>query len=289
MSTVSDEKTALPESEYCYDLPGIIMIIRVKGHLPRASHDKTDDSMPGQNYPPRYLRQIPLIGEEGQDRLARAEVCICGAGGLGSPAALYLAAAGVGTIHLVDGDKVEESNLNRQILHRTATIGHEKVSSARELILALNPGIRVRSSPDWIGEGNAAALIGQADIVIDALDNFEARYVLNREARRVAVPLVHGAVSGFAGQATTVLPSSGPCLQCIIPHPPPGEVHHVLGAVAGVIGSIQALEAIKYLTGLGELLSGKMLLWDGMRCECDLLTLERDPLCRICGDGQESD
>ena len=183
------------------------MIIRVKGHLSQASHDKTDNPMPGLNYPVRYMRQIPLIGEEGQGRLARAEVCICGAGGLGSPAALYLAAAGVGTIHLVDGDKVEESNLNRQILHRTATIGLQKVFSARELILALNPGIQVRSSPDWIGEGNAAALIGQADIVIDALDNFEARYVLNREARRMAVPLVHGAVSGFAGQATTVLPS----------------------------------------------------------------------------------
>jgi molybdopterin/thiamine biosynthesis adenylyltransferase len=243
--------------------------------------------MPGQNYPHRYIRQIPLIGEEGQDRLARAEVCIFGAGGLGSPAALYLAAAGVGTIHLVDGDKVEESNLNRQILHGSASIGLPKVSSAKNQILALNPGIRVRSSQDWIGNGNAAALIDTADIVIDALDNFEARYVLNREARRIAVPLVHGAVSGFAGQVTTVLPRSGPCLRCIVPHPPPEEVHPVLGAVAGVIGSIQALEAIKYLTGLGELLSGKMLLWDGMRCECELLPLERDPLCRICGEGQE--
>jgi molybdopterin/thiamine biosynthesis adenylyltransferase len=243
--------------------------------------------MPGQNYPLRYIRQIPLIGEEGQDRLARAEVCIFGAGGLGSPAALYLAAAGVGTIHLVDGDRVEESNLNRQILHNSASIGLSKVSSAKNQILALNPGIRVRSSQDWIGDGNAAALIDKADIVIDALDNFEARYVLNREARRMAVPLVHGAVSGFAGQATTVLPRSGPCLRCIVPHPPPEEVHPVLGAVAGVIGSIQALEAIKYLTGLGELLSGKMLLWDGMRCECELLPLERDPLCRICGEAQE--
>jgi len=243
--------------------------------------------MPGQNYPLRYTRQIPLIGEEGQDRLARAEVCICGAGGLGSPAAMYLAAAGVGSIHLVDGDLVEESNLNRQILHSSATIGLSKVSSARESILALNPGVRVISSPDWIVGGNAGALIGRADIVIDALDNFGARYELNREARRMAVPLVHGAVSGFAGQATTVLPRSGPCLQCAVPHPPPEEVHSVLGAVAGVIGSIQALEAIKYLTGLGELLSGKMLLWDGMRCECELLPLERDPFCRTCGEGQE--
>lgn len=241
--------------------------------------------MQGPDYPLRYIRQIPLIGEEGQDRLARAEVCVCGAGGLGSPVALYLAAAGIGTLHLIDGDRVEESNLNRQILHSPATLGMLKVSSARMQILELNPDIRVRCSPDRIVEDNAAALIGQADIVIDALDNFEARYVLNRSARRMAVPLVHGAVSGFSGQVTTVLPGSGPCLQCAVPYPPPEDLHPVLGAVAGVIGSIQALEAIKYLTGVGGLLSGKMLLWDGSRCECELLPLERDPQCRTCGDG----
>jgi molybdopterin/thiamine biosynthesis adenylyltransferase len=243
--------------------------------------------MPGQNYPLRYIRQIPLIGEEGQDRLARAEVCICGVGGLGSPAAFYLAAAGVGTLHLVDGDRVEVSNLNRQILHRSATLGMPKVSSARVHIMELNPEIRVRCSADRIVDSNAASLIGQADIVIDALDNFESRYILNREARRTAVPLVHGAVSGFAGQVTTVLPRSGPCLQCAIPHPPPEELHPVLGAVAGIIGSIQALEAIKYLTRRGELLSGRMLLWDGSRCECEHLPLEIDPQCRTCGEGRE--
>jgi molybdopterin/thiamine biosynthesis adenylyltransferase len=241
--------------------------------------------MQGPNYPLRYIRQIPLIGEEGQDRLARAEVCICGVGGLGSPVALYLAAAGIGTLHLIDGDRVEMSNLNRQILHRSSTLGMTKVFSARMQILELNPGIQVRCSPDRIVEGNAADLIGQADIVIDALDNFEARYILNRAARRMAAPLVHGAVCGFSGQATTVLPGSGPCLQCAIPHPPPEDRHPVMGAVAGVIGSIQALEAIKYLTGTGGLLSGKMLLWDGSRCECELLPFERDPQCNACGDG----
>jgi molybdopterin/thiamine biosynthesis adenylyltransferase len=240
--------------------------------------------MQGPNYSLRYIRQIPLIGEEGQDRLARAEVCICGVGGLGSPVALYLAAAGIGTLHLIDGDRVEVSNLNRQILHRPATLGMLKVSSARKQILELNPEIQVRCSPDRIVESNATALIGQADIVIDALDNFEARYILNGAARLKAV---HGAVSGFSGQATTVLPGSGPCLQCAVPHPPPEDLHPVLGAVAGVIGSIQALEAIKYLTGRGGLLSGKMLLWDGERCECELLPMERDPRCRTCGDGMQ--
>jgi molybdopterin/thiamine biosynthesis adenylyltransferase len=243
--------------------------------------------MQGPDYPLRYIRQIPLIGEEGQDRLARAEVCICGVGGLGSPVALYLAAAGIGTLHLIDEDLVEMSNLNRQILHRSSTLGMPKVASARMQILELNPGVRVRCSADRIVEGNAPDLIGQADIVIDALDNYEARYILNRAARRVAVPLVHGAVSGFWGQATTLLPGSGPCLQCAVPHPPPEDLHPVLGAVAGVIGSIQALEAIKYLTGTGRLLSEKMLLWDGFRCECELLPLERDSQCRTCGNGTQ--
>jgi molybdopterin/thiamine biosynthesis adenylyltransferase len=241
--------------------------------------------MQGPDHRLRYIRQIPLIGEEGQDRLSRAEVCICGAGGLGSPVALYLAAAGTGTLHLIDGDRVELSNLNRQILHRPETLGMLKVDSAKKQILELNPDIRVKCSPDRIVERNTAALIGQADVVIDALDNFEARYILNRAARQMGVPLVHGAVSGFSGQATTVLPGSGPCLQCAIPHPPPEDLHPVLGAVAGVIGSVQALEAIKYLTGTGGLLSGRLLLWDGSRCECELLPLERDPQCRACGDG----
>nr|WP_209675386.1 HesA/MoeB/ThiF family protein [Methanolinea mesophila] len=245
--------------------------------------------MPGLNYPLRYLRQLPLIGEEGQDRLARAEVCICGVGGLGSPAAFYLAAAGIGTLHLIDGDRVEASNLNRQILHRSAGIGMQKVSSAKEQLTELNPEILITTDAERITGSNAAALIGRADVVIDALDNFEARYILNREARRKAVPLVHGAVSGFAGQATTVLPRSGPCLRCAIPHPPPEECHPVLGAVAGIIGSIQALEAIKVITGKGALLSGKMLVWDGIHCECELLPLERDPDCETCGGREERD
>jgi molybdopterin/thiamine biosynthesis adenylyltransferase len=231
----------------------------------------------------RYERQIRLFGVEGQKNLKRATALVVGAGGLGSSVSAYLAVAGVGRIIVVDGDVVEMSNLNRQILHGARDIGRPKAVSAAETILGLNPEVDVEAVALFADEDNLADLVSEADLVVDALDNFPARYLLNRAAIERGVPLFHGAISGFNGQATTVIPEKTPCLRCIFPRSPPKETSPALGATCGVIGSIQASEAIKYLTGKGELLLGRLLIWDGLRAECDEIPIERNPRCVDCG------
>jgi molybdopterin-synthase adenylyltransferase len=231
----------------------------------------------------RYARQILLFGEEGQARLKHAHIVVAGAGGLGSPVAIYLAVAGVGRLTLVDCDTVGLSNLNRQVLHAEADLGRPKVESGVETLRALNPSIRVEGVRAEITEENAAALIGDADGIVDAMDNYPARFVLNRVAQERSIPLFHGAIRGFVGQATTCVPGRGPCLACLFPRAPPTEVVPVVGATAGVIGSIQATEAVKYLTGEGELLAGRLLLWDGLAGRMDEIGVEPRAGCPVCG------
>ena len=213
----------------------------------------------------RYDRQIPLFGEEGQRRLARSTALVVGAGGLGSAVSVYLAVAGVGRIVVVDGDVVEVSNLNRQILHWPEDLGRPKAASAADTLRGLNPEVEVEEVPLFADGRNLPGLVAKADAVVDALDNFSSRHLLNGAALDADVPLFHGAISGLDGQATTIIPGATPCLRCIFPRPPPEEKVPALGATCGVIGSIQATEVVKHLTGLGASLAGRLLLWDGLR------------------------
>lgn len=232
----------------------------------------------------RYDRQIKLFGAEGQEKLKRAKVFIAGAGGLGSPISIYLAAAGIGKIVLVDKDVVELSNLNRQILHTEKDVGAKKALSAREKLVGLNSDISVEAIPETLDEGNVTSLVGDADLIIDAMDNFSTRYLLNRTAVKKRIPFIHGAIYGFHGQATTVLPGKTACLRCVFAQAPPPATFPVIGVTPGIIGLIQATEAIKYLTGTGDLLAGKLLIWDGLKPSMETIDLERDPRCRDCGE-----
>jgi adenylyltransferase/sulfurtransferase len=234
----------------------------------------------------RYSRQILLFGEVGQQRLKDATVFIAGAGGLGCPVALYLAAAGIGEIRIADRDEVELTNLNRQVLHREQDISRKKTDSALEKLLDLNSEISIRAFGVEICEQNALELVGDADLIIDALDTFEARYLLNRIAVQGGIPLIHGAIRGFEGQATTIIPGKTPCFRCIFPHPPPPEICPVIGVTAGIIGSIQANEAVKYLLGMDGLLAGRLLIWNGACTEMETIPVERDPACPDCGSGR---
>jgi molybdopterin-synthase adenylyltransferase len=235
----------------------------------------------------RYKRQILLFGEEGQGRLSDAEIFIAGAGGLGSPVSIYLAVAGVGTLTLADPDMVDLSNLNRQILHGDQDIGKKKVVSAREKLEEINPDITVRTIDACIKRQNAAKFVGKADGIVDCTDNFPARYVLNRVALEKGIPLFHGAIRGMYGQATTIIPGKTPCLSCIFPSPPPEEESPVIGVAPGLIGMVQATEVLKFLLGTGELLAGRLLLWDGMQAQASEVCVERNPCCEVCGDGSK--
>jgi len=243
----------------------------------------------------RYKRQLMLFGDEGQERLKKAHIFIAGAGGLGSPVAIYLAVAGVGTLTVVDKDVVDQSNLNRQILHYDRDIGRKKVASAEEKLQAYNPDITVRVIDTTIDESNAASLVGHADGIVDAMDNYPTRYLLNEVAHAKKIPLFHGAIRGFYGQVTTILPGKTACLRCIFPCAPPQEVFPVVGATPGIIGTIQATEVIKYLLGTGDLLANRLLIWDGMAMHAEELRVEQNPACPFCGAGcgskktQESD
>ena len=230
----------------------------------------------------RYKRQILLFGEEGQERLKRSEIFIAGAGGLGSPIAIYLAVAGVGTITIADMDVVDRSNLNRQILHGDRDIGRKKTASAEEKLRAINPDIVVRSLDGRIDDTNAAALVGRADGIVDAMDNYPTRYLLNDVALAKKIPLFHGAIRGFYGQATTILPGATPCLKCIVPKAPPAETFPVIGVTPGVIGTVQANEVLKYLLKSGNLLSGRLFIWDGVRSRAEEIAVERSPGCPAC-------
>jgi adenylyltransferase/sulfurtransferase len=231
----------------------------------------------------RYKRQMLLFGDEGQERLKKAHIFIAGAGGLGSPVSLYLAVAGVGTITIVDMDVVDQSNLNRQILHSDRDIGRKKTVSAEEKLAAINPDITVHAIDVRIDESNAAALVGKADGIVDAMDNYPIRYLLNDAAIRKNIPLFHGAIRGFYGQATTIIPGKTPCLKCIFPKAPPKEVFPVVGVTPGVIGTVQATEVIKYILKSGDLLTNRIFIWDGLAGRADEIYAERIPCCPVCG------
>jgi adenylyltransferase/sulfurtransferase len=231
----------------------------------------------------RYDRQMRLFGAAGQEKLKRANVFIAGAGGLGSPISIYLAAAGIGKIVLVDKDVVELSNLNRQILHWERDLGSKKALSALEKLKEMNSDIIVEAVAEILDEENVLHLVGDADLIIDAMDNFPTRYLLNKAALDKGIPFIHGAINGFHGQATTVLPGRTACLRCIFPEAPPPETFPVVGVTPGIIGLIQASEAIKYITGLGDLLAGRLLIWDGLRPCLETIDVERNPRCKDCG------
>jgi adenylyltransferase/sulfurtransferase len=234
----------------------------------------------------RYSRQLSLIGREGQDKLKRAKILIAGAGGLGSPIATYLALAGVGRIVIVDNDTVEVSNLNRQTLHWSSDVGRKKTTSAEEKIRAMNPYVEVEAISCTIEKANVTGVVGDADLIVDALDNFPARYLLNSVAVKRHIPFFHGAVRGFHGQSMTVIPYQTACLRCVFPQTPPAETFPIIGVIPGVIGSIQATEVIKYLTGKGELLTNRLLLWDGLSGEMSFLQVKRNPSCQDCSQGK---
>ncbi|MGQ9711342.1 MAG: HesA/MoeB/ThiF family protein [Desulfotomaculales bacterium] len=239
----------------------------------------------------RYDRNLALpgFGPAGQARLAGARVLVVGAGGLGSPVLYYLAAAGVGTIGIVEGDTVGESNLNRQVLYTTADLGRPKAEVARGRLLALNPGIRVEIAHTRLDHETAPDLVAGYDIVVDATDNIPARLALNAACTAAGRPWVHGAVSEYTGQVTTFVPG-GPCYCCLYrsPKPQARPPRGVLGPVPGAIGAIQAAEAVKYLTGLGELLVGRLLVFDFLPARCAVFTYAKDPACPVCGSGQQS-
>ncbi len=235
----------------------------------------------------RYRRQMMLFGDEGQERLKKAHVFIAGAGGLGSPISLYLAVAGVGTITIVDRDIIEQTNLNRQILHNDGDVGKKKTVSAEEKLTAINPDITVRAIDATIDEGNAAQLVGKAGGIVDAMDNYPTRYLLNEVAVRNSIPLFHGAIRGFYGQATTIIPGQTPCLACIFPKAPPKEVFPVVGVTPGVIGSVQATEVLKYFLKTGDLLANRLFIWDDLQAHAEELCVEKNPRCAVCGDGKQ--
>jgi adenylyltransferase/sulfurtransferase len=231
----------------------------------------------------RYSRQILSFGKEGQERLKKAHIFIAGAGGLGSPVSLYLAVAGVGTITIVDMDTVDQTNLNRQILHFDRDIGRKKTASAQDKLEEINPDITVNAIDVRIDTANAANLVGNADGIVDAMDNYPIRYLLNDVAIKKEIPLFHGGIRGFYGQATTIIPGKTPCLKCIIPNAPPAEVFPVVGVTPGFIGMVQATEVLKYFLGIGELLAGRLMIWDGLQARAEEIRVERNYGCEACG------
>jgi molybdopterin-synthase adenylyltransferase len=233
----------------------------------------------------RYARQILLFGEEGQEKLKRSSVLIAGAGGLGSVVSYYMAAAGFGRIRIVDCDSVELSNLNRQIVHAHADLGRPKALSAYDALTGINPEIEVEALVDTISEENIDELIEGCDLIMDGMDSFSARYMLNHAALRKKIPLFHGAISGYQGQTTTIIPGRTACLRCIFPRAPPPSTFPALGSTCAVIGSIQVTEAVKYVVGSGELLLNRLLLWDGLYACMDQVECEINPGCMQCSNG----
>jgi molybdopterin/thiamine biosynthesis adenylyltransferase/rhodanese-related sulfurtransferase len=240
----------------------------------------------------RYSRHllIPEVGEAGQLRLLDSRVLLIGAGGLGSPAALYLAAAGIGTLGIIDADVVDDSNLQRQIIHSTERIGQYKADSARVAINALNPDVEVKTYIERLDETNVKKLVDEYDVIVDGTDNFPTRYLLNDAAVMANKPVVHGSVFRFEGQVTVFKPYEGPCYRCLYPEPPPPALAPscaeagVLGVLPGIIGLLQATEAIKLLLGTGDPVVGRLLTYDALAGEFNELRLFRDPNCLACGE-----
>lgn len=243
----------------------------------------------------RYHRHLllPEVGLAGQVKLLDSKVLLLGAGGLGSPAALYLAAAGVGKLGIVDYDVVDESNLQRQILHNEERIGMPKVDSARKTIEALNPDVEVVGYRTRLDSTNVLEIVGEYDVVVDGTDNFPTRYLLNDASVILGKPVVHGSIFRFEGQVSVFWPGKGPCYRCLYHQPPPPELAPscaeagVLGVLPGIVGAIQASEALKILLGIGEPLVGRLLVFDALETTFRTLKLRRDPNCPACGDGAE--
>jgi adenylyltransferase/sulfurtransferase len=223
-------------------------------------------------------------GEAAQEKLKNATVFIAGAGGLGSPVAIYLAVAGIGHIKICDFDNLDLTNLNRQILHDHARIGINKAVSGKNTIERMNPDIEVTAIQEMIVAENVDELIANSDIIVDCLDNFPARYILNESAIRKGIPLVYGSIKGMEGMLSFLQSPETPCLRCLFPEAPLAEVFPVVGAAPGVIGCLQALETIKYLTGIGTTIKGKLIVWDGGKTEFRTLNARKDPDCLTCGD-----
>lgn len=241
----------------------------------------------------RYSRHMILkeIGVKGQRKLMDAKVLIIGAGGLGSPAALYLAAAGIGTIGIVDADVVDLSNLQRQVIHTTKDLGKEKVQSARETMEDINPDVKVVTYHEYVTSENILSLVEKYDFILDGTDNFPAKFLINDACVMAKKPYCHAGIIRFKGQLMTIIPGEGPCYRCVFKDPPPADAvptckqAGVIGAMAGVIGCLQALEAIKYITGTGELLVGNLLTFDALKMEFRKVRLpKRDCNCAVCGD-----
>lgn len=254
--------------------------IELPAQLTAAQHD-------------RYSRHLllPEVGEKGQEKLLKSRVLLLGAGGLGSPAALYLAAAGVGTLGIIDNDLVDGSNLQRQVLHGSDRVGSPKVESAKKTLTNLNPDVQVLTFQERLTSDNADRVFDQDwDVIVDGLDNFPTRYLVNDASVWKHIPVVHGSIFRFDGQVTTFWPYKGPCYRCLYPEPPPPELAPscqeagVLGVLPGVVGVIQATEAIKILLGVGEPLVGRLLTYDSLRMKFGSLKLRRNPECPVCGE-----
>ncbi len=240
----------------------------------------------------RYQRHLllPEVGEAGQQRLLESKVLLLGAGGLGSPAALYLAAAGVGTLGIIDMDVVDASNLQRQILHNLDRVGDRKVDSAKKTLTAMNPDVTVVTYDTRLGADNVESILDGYDVIVDGTDNFPTRYLVNDASLLKRIPVVHGSIFRFEGQVTVFKPYDGPCYRCLVPEPPPPELAPscaeagVLGVLPGIIGSMQAMETIKLLLGLGDPLVGRLLAYDALEASFRTFRVRRDPTCPACGE-----
>jgi molybdopterin/thiamine biosynthesis adenylyltransferase/rhodanese-related sulfurtransferase/molybdopterin converting factor small subunit len=276
------EATSLATGDTISIIPSVAGGTAVIEDLPELSRDEIR----------RYSRHLimPEVGMEGQKKLKAARVLCIGAGGLGSPATLYLAAAGVGTIGLVDFDVVDFSNLQRQILHSTQDVGRSKLESAKERLTALNPGVKIELHETALSSANAMEILAGYDVVVDGTDNFPTRYLVNDACVMLGKPNVYGSIFRFEGQASIFAANDGPCYRCLYPEPPPpGLVPScaeggVLGVLPGIIGTIQATEAIKLIIGSGQPLIGRLLVFDALRMQFREMKLRRDPACPVCGD-----
>jgi len=275
---------------------GYTDVVNLKGPISRWRETGGAWEEPAQLLSPtqsrRYARQvlIPEVGQEGQRALLDAKVLLIGAGGLGSPIALYLGASGVGTIGLVDDDVVDESNLQRQVLHGADRVGMRKVDSAELTLRGLNPETNVVKHVERLGPDNVERLIAGYDVIVDGTDNFDTRYVLNDAAVRLRKPVVHGSIYRWDGQVTTFVPFEGPCYRCMYPTQPPAElapacsVAGVLGVLPGIVGMLQANEVFKLVLGVGDTLAGRLLMLDAMGTTFDEVRIWRDPACPSCGE-----
>ncbi len=244
----------------------------------------------------RYQRHLllPEVGEKGQQKLLDAKVLMLGAGGLGSPSALYLAAAGVGNIGIIDMDVVDASNIQRQILHNMDRVGERKVDSAKKTLTAMNPDLNVATYDVRLGADNVLDIIDGYDVIVDGTDNFPTRYLVNDASLLKKIPVVHGSIFRFEGQVTVFDPYNGPCYRCMIPEPPPAELAPscaeagVLGVLPGIVGSIQALETLKIILGIGETLVGRLLAFDALEESFRTFKVRRDPQCPACGENAKA-